>query len=134
MKAIKLVFAIIAWLFSTGTTSAGNYNEDYFVRLIAKTKIKGKVEHRLFNQKRVDLLTDTHAYEVDWLHKAWSEGIGQALHYAIATGKKPGVIALVDKPHNANLSALLKTAEIYNIDVKVFYVNKQNGKIEKEMK
>ena len=121
MKAIKLVFAIIGWLFSLGAASAGNYNEDHFVRLIAKTKIKGKVEYRLSNAKRVDILTDTHAYEVDWLHKAWSEGVGQALHYAIMTNKKPGVIVLIDRPHNSNLTALRKTAEKYDIDVKIYY-------------
>ena len=42
---------------------------------------------------RIDVLTDTKAIEVDWPHK-WHEGLGQALHYADATGKQ-GVVALI---------------------------------------
>ena len=38
-------------------------------------------------------MTETEVYELDWPHK-WHEGLGQALHYADATGKKP-VLALI---------------------------------------
>jgi len=42
---------------------------------------------------RIDVMTDTEVIELDWPHK-WHEGLGQALHYADATGKKP-VLALI---------------------------------------
>jgi len=42
---------------------------------------------------RIDLLTEDFAIEVDFIQK-WHEGIGQALHYASATGKRPA-LALV---------------------------------------
>lgn len=42
---------------------------------------------------RIDVMTDTEAIELDWPHK-WHEGLGQALHYADATGKK-AVLALI---------------------------------------
>jgi hypothetical protein len=42
---------------------------------------------------RIDVMTDTEVFELDWPHK-WHEGLGQALHYADATGKKP-VLALI---------------------------------------
>lgn len=42
---------------------------------------------------RIDVLTDDMAIELDWPHK-WHEGLGQALHYADATGKQ-GVLALI---------------------------------------
>ena len=42
---------------------------------------------------RVDVLTDREAVEVEFPHK-WHEGIGQALHYASATGKQ-GVLAVI---------------------------------------
>jgi hypothetical protein len=45
---------------------------------------------------RVDVVTATHAIEVDWLHK-WHEGIGQALDYSLKTGKPPG-LALIVRP------------------------------------
>lgn len=53
-----------------------------------------KLEVRLWDDTRVDLLTDTHAIEADWPHK-WAEAVGQALYYAQVTGKKPGIILLV---------------------------------------
>lgn len=42
----------------------------------------------------VDIVTPTHAIEVEWASK-WSEAIGQSLYYAAATGKKPGIILLI---------------------------------------
>ena len=129
-KILLLPFTIIGWLFSLAFASAATYNEAYFAELIAKTEVKGELEYRLPNRKRVDILTDTHAYEVDWISKAWSEGVGQALHYAIMTGKKPGVIVLIDKPHKANLNALIETTKMYDIDVKIFHVNKKTGRID----
>jgi len=39
---------------------------------------------------RVDILTDEYAIEVDHVYK-FHEGIGQVLHYAYETGKKPGL-------------------------------------------
>ena len=42
---------------------------------------------------RIDVMTDTEVFELDWPHK-WHEGLGQVLHYAEATGKRP-VLALI---------------------------------------
>jgi hypothetical protein len=42
---------------------------------------------------RIDVLTEDLAIEVDWQHK-WHEGLGQALHYADATGRE-GAVALI---------------------------------------
>lgn len=40
-----------------------------------------------------DLLTPTHAVEIDWVGK-WEQAIGQASHYANLLDKKPGIILL----------------------------------------
>ena len=53
-----------------------------------------KVEVRQWDYSRVDMITETHAIEVDWSSK-WAEAIGQSLYYAELTGKKPGIILLV---------------------------------------
>lgn len=50
---------------------------------------------------RIDVLTETEAIEIDWPHK-WHEGLGQALHYSDATGKKP-VLALISYSHEPDL-------------------------------
>lgn len=44
---------------------------------------------------RIDILTDTHAIEVDHARN-YRAGIKQALQYAGATGKKPGLALIMD--------------------------------------
>lgn len=56
-------------------------------------KYRAQAEVRLWDGSRVDLLNDQFAIEVDWSHK-WQEAIGQALYYAMVTGKKPAVLLL----------------------------------------
>ena len=53
---------------------------------------KGTTEQRI-EGGRIDVLTDRYAIEVEFPHK-WHEGLGQALHYANASGK-PGVLAII---------------------------------------
>lgn len=45
---------------------------------------------------RIDVVTQDFAIEVDFIQK-WHEGIGRALHYASATGKRPSLALIV--PH-----------------------------------
>ncbi len=54
----------------------------------------GVMEYKLPDRTRVDDLTDSHAIEYDFAHK-WAEAIGQALHYARMTGKRPGIVLIV---------------------------------------
>ena len=42
----------------------------------------GVPEHRTFDGSRVDILTETHAWEVEWIKK-WPEAIGQALYLSL---------------------------------------------------
>lgn len=46
-----------------------------------------------WDRSRVDLLTATHAIEVEWAYK-WKEAVGQSLYYSILYDKKPGIILL----------------------------------------
>ena len=55
---------------------------------------RGQREVVLFDNTRVDILTDSHAIEVDFAKK-WAEAIGQALYYAAATGRKPGIVLII---------------------------------------
>ena len=66
------------------------------------TRLRGTAEHQV-EHGRVDVLTADLAIEVDWFKK-YHEGIGQALHYAMETGKQPAV-ALIVKPAEAPLDA-----------------------------
>ena len=55
----------------------------------------GEVEVILDDDTRVDCLTDTHAIEFDFANK-WAEAIGQSLHYSVMTGKRAGIVIIVE--------------------------------------
>ena len=44
---------------------------------------------------RCDCVTATHAIEFDF-GGGWAEAIGQGLHYSIQTGKKPGIVLILE--------------------------------------
>ncbi len=56
---------------------------------------KGKAEVLLPDRTRCDCLTQTHAVEVDFAPKFY-EAIGQALYYSLQTGKKGGIVLIVE--------------------------------------
>ena len=74
---------------------------------------------------RIDLLTDDYAIEVDSLEK-FHEAIGQALHYAKETGKKPGIAFFIVEPKQSDhekLKYLIRLCNYYKI--KVWFINEE---------
>lgn len=67
-------------------------NEAYYRDLLA-IEVGGKVEQQMGDGTRCDIITDTHAIEVDWASK-WKEGIGQALWYGFQSNR-PAKLALI---------------------------------------
>jgi hypothetical protein len=57
---------------------------------------QGEVEVVLEDRTRVDCLTKTHAIEVDFANKFF-EGLSQALYYGMMTGKKAGLVLIVER-------------------------------------
>jgi hypothetical protein len=57
----------------------------------------GQMEVILQDGTRVDCLTETHAIEFDFSGK-WAESIGQALNYSRMTGRRPGVVLIIEAP------------------------------------
>ena len=69
---------------------------------------------------RCDILTDTHAIEVDFADK-WAEAIGQSLNYAMQTGKKAGIVlVLKDRGDEKHLERLREMTRHYSMDVEIF--------------
>lgn len=129
LKIILLPLTILALLFGPAAAS-NNYDENHFNVLIAK-EIGGKAEVTTKYSRRIDIVTRTTAWETDWLPKAWSEGVGQALTYAELTGKNAGIIVLIDvsKKVNSNHVKLVKLmAKKYGIELKFYKCNRDNGK------
>jgi len=58
-------------------------------------KHEGQEEVMMPDGTRCDCLTDTHAIEFDFGEK-WAEAIGQSSYYALQTGKRPGIVLILE--------------------------------------
>lgn len=76
----------------------GYHREPYYSAQIA-ADANGVAEFRLRDGRRVDVLTDDYAIEVEWPEK-WPEAIGQSVGYAIETKKQPCVYLLYTGPQD----------------------------------
>lgn len=84
----------------------------------------GILEYVTSDGCRIDLLTSTHAYEIDYASK-WKESIGQAMWYAIQSNKKAGIILLLETDKDflyaQKLISTISHSNLSNvIDVKLF--------------
>ena len=83
----------------------------------------GLTEYRTSYGTYVDCLTEDLAIEVEYDYN-WKESIGQALHYAEATNKKPGILIINRAKTKKNyLNELQNTIDTFNLLIKVFVIN-----------
>ena len=103
-----------------------------YVQQYAKVLFKDyELEYRLPDGRRVDVLTSRYAYECDYSTK-FCQGVGQALAYAVATNRNPGLILLMkgadDERYNQCLGVITHLrSRGYNFEFIV--INVDNGKI-----
>ncbi len=83
----------------------------------------GQIEYVLPNKTRIDCLTDYVAWEYDFAHK-WYEAIGQALYYAMWTGRLGGVALIADYKDLRYIQRAKLTIKHYNLPIKLKVVNK----------
>lgn len=65
------------------------------------TATGGYISDQIEDGTYPDCITDTHALEFDF-GKKWAESIGQSLNYAMYTGRKPGIVLIVESQSDAN--------------------------------
>ena len=121
---------VIAAAMATPTVAAKKYNEAWFCDIVAED-LNGRSEVKTQFNKRIDIITSTHAIECDWLHK-WAEGIGQALTYGELESKTPGLVVFIDvnkKLNKNSLGVINHMASVYNIKLWIYNINKENGEI-----
>lgn len=78
----------------------------------------GVTEYKLKDKTRVDCLLQDYAIEVDFASK-WAESIGQSLHYALQTSKKPAVLLIMEdkKKDQKYLDRLENVSKRHNINI-----------------
>lgn len=75
------------------------------------TKLGGRMEAKVENG-RIDVLTSTHAIEVEFAAK-WKQSIGQCLWYSMQSNKPAGIVLVItdakrDRPHVIRLGSVIE--------------------------
>jgi hypothetical protein len=97
-------------------------SERYYQEKFAR-EIGGQVEEVMKDGTRCDILTATHAIEVDFAKK-WAEAIGQSLNYAMHTGKRPGVALIVLSPSdNKYIERVRKISAEYSLGLTIYPID-----------
>ena len=100
----------------------GKQSERYYQEKFAQ-EIGGQVEVVMKDGTRCDILTATHAIEVDFAKK-WAEAIGQSLNYAMHTGKRPGVALIVLAPSdNKYIERVRKISAEYSLGLTIYPID-----------
>ncbi|MBL6996768.1 hypothetical protein [Desulfobacula sp.] len=94
MKTLILIFLLFPGLVSAGHLHPEKYYQDIWCK-----EQKGKTEYQLPDKTRCDCLTDSHAIEVDFAVK-WYEALGQSLYYSLQTGKRSGIVLIVENQND----------------------------------
>ena len=90
---------------------------------------RGTTEYKLDDGTRADCLTREHIMEFDFAHK-WYEGLGQALHYSVKTGKRPAV-CLIYKKHDdmRYVNRLFDVIMTFGISMDIYIINMNRNMI-----
>jgi hypothetical protein len=116
MKKMLLLITLILFSISVFSQEKIRQRESYYQAAFAFV-VDGESEVVLKDKTRADIITATHAIEVDFAEK-WAESIGQALHYEEMTGKKAGVLLVVEEFKDTRyLDRLMPIAIKHGIDV-----------------
>lgn len=122
----KKSFIIFYLILLTCLTAIGQ-NESFYIDKI-KNKMGGATEQNVTNG-RVDIVTNTHAIEVEWAEN-WKNSIGQALWYGLQTNKEPGIILIMksidDRKYGVMLQSSLNYAGISD-KIKVWFYPEDFG-------
>ncbi|WP_377136753.1 hypothetical protein [Rubritalea spongiae] len=115
---VRVVLVLLGLSSLVGAGKRQQYEAWYQAK--AAAELGGKTEVSVVNG-RVDILTDTHAIEVEFADK-WKEAIGQALWYSMQTNKKAGIVLILedsekDYMHAVRLESAIKHAKL---DMKVW--------------
>ena len=82
----------------------------------------GITEFRTKDGTYVDCLTEDYAMEVEFDYN-WKEAIGQSLHYAETTGKKPAIV-IIRRPNSKKdyFAQIQRLVVRFDVPIKIFSI------------
>ena len=93
---MRIIFSIL--ILSLPFSLNAERNEKWYTERAA-IKYNGRTEVTMPDRTRCDIVTETHAIEVDFAEK-WAEAIGQSLNYSFQTELKPGILLILREPED----------------------------------
>ena len=117
---LKTTFTtLLLGLTLAASLGAARLNPEAHYQEIAAKKYSGQTEVTVPDGTRCDIVTETHAIEVDFADK-WAEAIGQSLNYSFQLNKKAGILLILEKPdderHLLRVQSIIKHFKL-TIDV-----------------
>ena len=113
-----IITLLALFLFSAGANAKRLQPEKDYQNYFAK-KIGGEIEVTAGDRTRCDILTKTHAIEVDFADK-WGEAIGQSLNYGFQFNRKAGIVLILesenDYRHFLRINSII---EHYNLPINI---------------
>lgn len=123
MSNLSLFFAII--LICQPAYAGHLYSEKYYQEKWCREN-QGITEYVLDDKTRVDCLTCEYAIEFDFAEK-WTEAVGQALYYSLKTGKRPGIVLIMENRKDKKYLHRLQTlTERHNIRLWIIHEHPSN--------
>ena len=92
-RRLSLILIIIL-MFPAPLLAKREHPEKWYQRKWCEAH-KGQVEVVLPDGTRCDCVTETHAIEFDFGDN-WAEAVGQSSYYSIQTGKKAGIVLILE--------------------------------------
>jgi len=120
MPMVRSTYATLLFALSlTASLCAARLNPEAHYQEIAAKKYNGQTEVTVPDGTRCDIVTETHAIEVDFADK-WAEAIGQSLNYSFQLNKKAGILLILEEPdderHLIRVQSIIKHYKL-TIDV-----------------
>jgi hypothetical protein len=103
----KILIIIFIFISITPTTATAKKLEKEYQKEWCE-KHNGQTEFVLPDKTRCDCLTTKNAIEFDF-GKKWAEAIGQSLYYSLQTGKRAGIVLILETPKDRKFWLRLNT-------------------------
>lgn len=125
MKKTVFLMVLLAALLSVSPAEARRLFKEKVYQRAWCDSAGGVTEVVLPDRTRADCVTGEYAVEVDFASK-WAEAVGQSLYYAIMTGKRPGILLIMEESDERHLERVRVVAE--KLGVRVWTVTPGDGR------
>ena len=125
MKIKILIFCLILNFIYLPSLAAHQHLEKWYLKQWCPKQC-GETEQGLEDGTRCDCVTTTHAIEFDFGDN-WYEAVGQSLHYSLVTGKKAGIVLILESPKDRKYWNRLKhVIKKYDLPIRVWTMGPGN--------